>query len=116
MSYIDGNLKLNQINIPGTHDSGTHEIGTLWTVASSLRLPLYEPLEYFTAQTQIMDIEEQLESGIRYFDIRMDIHKNKIRIVHGVLPCVNYQNIIPDYLYLTDVINICVKFFTKTGS
>jgi len=29
MSYIDGTLNITQINIPGTHDSGTYAIGKL---------------------------------------------------------------------------------------
>ena len=30
MKYISDNKYLNQINIPGTHDSGTYDIGKLF--------------------------------------------------------------------------------------
>ena len=54
MSFIpNGTPLINEINIPGTHDSAMYftTLGTL-------------------AKTQDMDIKQQLEMGIRYFDIR----------------------------------------------
>jgi len=56
MNGLDPTLKVNQIHIPGTHDSGSYAINVPF-------------LELFT-ETQALDIIEQLESGIRYFDIK----------------------------------------------
>lgn len=53
MNYIDGSTLLSQINMPGTHDSGTTYIGT----------PTAN-------QCQNLTIAEQLELGARYLDIR----------------------------------------------
>jgi len=38
MYYIDGNLKLNQINISGTHDSCTRNIGKIASLGRSVVL------------------------------------------------------------------------------
>jgi len=74
MSYLDGDLRLNRINIPGTHDSGTFGMTSIGIEQAG--------------KTQDYDITEQLERGIRYFDLRIaryDIEKGKydLRIVHG---------------------------------
>ncbi len=57
MSHLDGNIKLGQIGIPGTHDSGTFYGGT--------------NLIKEVAQTQNWNIMEQLQNGIRFLDIRL---------------------------------------------
>jgi|GEM_PF-1363075 len=49
--------KLAEIVIPGTHDSGTYQMA--WGLASA------------TAKTQNVSIGEQLDDGIRYFDLRV---------------------------------------------
>ncbi|KAG4088867.1 hypothetical protein H8356DRAFT_957624 [Neocallimastix lanati (nom. inval.)] len=36
MSYVKDDLKLNQINIPGTHDSGTYDISKSWKLDKDL--------------------------------------------------------------------------------
>lgn len=54
MLTISGAKKLTELSLPGTHDSGTYP---------GIGGPL--------AQTQTMNIGEQLESGIRYLDIRV---------------------------------------------
>ncbi|KAL6632374.1 hypothetical protein LY90DRAFT_518012 [Neocallimastix californiae] len=68
-----------QINIPGTHDSGTYAIGKLLNsnigsvILRSLSISSWginsRIIEY--SKTQDMDITEQLNNGIRYFDIRL---------------------------------------------
>jgi len=71
MMRIDGSLKLNQINIPGSHDSGTFGIKNL----------LGDP----TAKTQDKTILGQLQSGVRYLDIRLgwDYFNDITNIIHG---------------------------------
>jgi len=74
MGYVNGNLKLNQINIPGTHDSGTYHIETK------------ELIDKF--QTQEKNITEQLESGVRYLDIRLGyVIDDDIKIMHSDAYC-----------------------------
>ena len=53
MSYLDEDLYLSQISIPGTHDTGA------------------EAPETVGVATQTWTILEQLRGGIRYFDIRV---------------------------------------------
>lgn len=54
MSALSSNTTIDQINIPGTHDSGT----------SYLNSPNYH-------KTHDLTISEQLLLGIRYFDVRL---------------------------------------------
>ena len=58
-----------------THDSLTgHKLKTWW---------LYPFL--FTAKCQNKTIEEQLEIGVRYFDLRFREYKGKLYAAHGVI-------------------------------
>ena len=54
MLTIGAGKKLTELSLPGTHDSGT-----------------YPGVGGEIAQTQTMTIREQLDSGIRYLDIRL---------------------------------------------
>ncbi|NJB87479.1 hypothetical protein GGR26_003259 [Lewinella marina] len=70
MGRIDGSKKINEISIPGTHDSGAEWGGT-------------------AAETQSWSIREQLEAGIRYFDIRLKPdpdNPDNLAVYHGVFP------------------------------
>ena len=128
MSSIDENLSLNQINIPGTHDSGTFDISVLTTngfleeVAkrSPAALTVSEIMQDL-GQTQDLDISEQLNSGIRYLDVRLATNNDqpdKLYLSHGdtipvieTLPCMNTKK--GGYLYFDDVINECVYFLSN---
>lgn len=55
-SKLRGDLLLSQVNIPGTHDSGTSK--------SAL-------IEAFSARCQSLTISAQLEAGIRFLDLRV---------------------------------------------
>lgn len=71
MSHINGELKLSEINIPGTHDSGAQYI-----------FPSY------ILRNQNSSIEEQLLNGYRYLDIRVSLwRKGGLRITHDVGTC-----------------------------
>lgn len=70
MSNINDNKLLRDMNIPGTHDSGTkYTAGGVTGIVASC---------------QDLSISEQLESGIRYLDIRLD---NDFDISHGGIVC-----------------------------
>lgn len=68
MSNIPDRASLSSINIPGTHNSGA----------------LHEPI-LGTAKCQSMSLQEQLESGTRFFDIRCRHSKDRFEIYHGLV-------------------------------
>jgi 1-phosphatidylinositol phosphodiesterase len=72
MSHIDGQLPLSMLNIPGTHDSGAR-YGILGSTA--------------WGAAQYWRINEQLNAGIRFLDIRCYLAEgdNKFDIYHSAL-------------------------------
>lgn len=66
MNYIKDDTKLNEIIIPGTHDSGTYNM-------------------IYAAETQTLTIHEQLMLGVRYFDIRITKEKDEYVIYHSFI-------------------------------
>ena len=62
MSKIDGETPITAINIPGTHDSATEYVSFA-----------------FVSRTQALSIAEQLEAGVRYFDMRFEKPKTALR-------------------------------------
>ncbi|KAG4084148.1 PLC-like phosphodiesterase [Neocallimastix lanati (nom. inval.)] len=104
MSCIEGNLKLNQINIPGTHDSGTYDIGktTNHKALEFYLSPLFwgiNKIQSIFAQTQNLNIEDQLLNGIRYLDVRLGLdEKNNLTkelyLIHEIIPydCIKFLN------------------------
>ncbi len=61
-----GDIPINKVMLAGSHDSGTYEMGA-------------------SARTQNKTIAEQLELGIRYFDLRPKVHNSVFYIHHGIL-------------------------------
>ncbi|OUM59713.1 hypothetical protein PIROE2DRAFT_14684 [Piromyces sp. E2] len=70
MRNINGNLTLDQINMAGTHDSGTYAI-------TSNTLPFEDLFKSEWGKTQNLDIWEQLVLGVRYLDIRLSTSEKK---------------------------------------
>ena len=64
MKRIDGKKRMCKLSIPATHDSGALEGGKL-------------------LQTQDVSLEEQLNIGIRGFDIRLKAEDDELRVYHG---------------------------------
>eukprot|EP00833_Pecoramyces_ruminatium_P002271 jgi/Orpsp1_1/1176303/evm.model.c7180000057129.2 len=92
MTYIPDSKYLYEINIPGTHDSGTYDIGQfsnskiLNKIASRSGLNAINAAKSEFGRTQDLDIKEQLEHGIRYLDIRIsttDNEENIFYLSHG---------------------------------
>ncbi|ORX46612.1 PLC-like phosphodiesterase [Piromyces finnis] len=119
LSYIDDDLRINQINIPGTHDTGTYNIVKIWykdssVSVSNLAVVIVEAsLKTYTAQTQDLSITEQLENGIRYLDIRLalDSENSPFYLCHGPFVC--YDNNGQQYLYFKSVIKYCIDFLNE---
>ena len=70
MSKVDGSLLINQIAIPGTHDSASDKV----------------QLAFFS-KCQSSSIAEQLENGYRYLDVRLGVRKDALVFYHGFCRC-----------------------------
>ncbi len=77
MKYIDGDTPVTDLAIPGSHDSGCIE------------MPWY-------AATQDLTFAEQLERGVRYFDIRVNDKGGDLVIFHSVVNGVDYEGVLRD--------------------
>lgn len=65
MSHLPSSTPMTVLSIPGTHDSAAYTYS--WPFIA----------------TQTMDITAQLNSGIRYFDLRCGLRSNVLEMVHG---------------------------------
>lgn len=90
MKELDDSMALNEIYIPGTHDSGS----------------LYSFLGV-SGKCQSYDIEQQLEMGIRFFDIRLQLRNDSLAVVHAFVD----QNLTFD-----EVLNSFKAFLEKNPS
>lgn len=70
MANLPGDAIIGNLNIPGTHDSGM-----CWVQLVT---------EHFGSRTQDYTIKEQLEMGVRLFDIRLRYDSgNQLNLCHG---------------------------------
>lgn len=97
MKYVDDNKFLDELSIPGTHDSGTCSVGNDTEPQSS------------QVKCQQDYIPTQLLEGIRYFDIRLGKGDNP-GIDHGM-----YYLLKKDayFLHLSDVIGYFKTFLNE---
>ena len=72
MQNLPDTMKACRVSIPGTHDSGT----------AGVRFPMKH-----YARTQTMDLSEQWDAGIRFFDLRPKLVDGTLRIYHGPADC-----------------------------
>lgn len=93
MKLIDENKFLSQINIPGTHDSGTYNFNKV--IVSN----------YVT--TQNLSIRGQLDHGIRFLDIRCRHFNNSFTIHHDRYYC---------NLVFGEVLKQCISFLRDNPS
>jgi len=101
MTEISDDKMLSELSIPGTHDSGTKEIGP------------------GPAHTQNFSIEQQLNDGIRFLDIRLKKKDGKLKLYHGhdvfSYDCKVYFNTVLDWCkdflkkYPNEVILMSIK-------
>lgn len=85
MKNINDETSIKKLTIPGTHDSGARYGGIL-------------------AECQNMTITKQLNSGIRFLDIRCKLKDGKLKIYHGIMN---------QYADLDDVLNECITFLNE---
>ncbi len=98
MKNLADNYLLSDINLPGTHDSGT----------------CCAQMSYFS-KCQNKSITGQLISGVRFLDIRVEKENNKLKVVHDIADCKNPENK-REKLYLETVINDCKSFLSQNPS
>ena len=85
MAGLPDSLKACRVSIPGTHDSGTYGVKF--------------PMRHY-ARTQTMDISEQWDAGIRFFDLRPRLDGGELKIYHGPASC---------HLTLADALSILMR-------
>lgn len=83
MNYISDSAPICDIAIPGSHDSACYG------------MPYY-------AETQDLTIGEQLERGVRYFDIRVNNSKDGYVIFHGPVNGASYLDVLKGIDEFTD--------------
>lgn len=86
MNKLKNDVKLSEINIPGTHDSGT-KISDFYFSSITDRF----------SKCQNLTITEQLNSGIRFLDIRLKESNKDLLVYHGMIK----QNLIFDKVLLS---------------
>lgn len=100
MKYVDGNKYLDELSIPGTHDSSTCSVDNDTEPQTSL------------AKCQQDYIPTQLLEGIRYFDIRLGKGDDP-GIDHGIFYLLKKDG---HFLHLSDVIRYFKKFLNENPS
>lgn len=100
MSHVDDNKFLDELSIPGTHDSGTCSVDNDTEPQSS------------QVKCQQDYIPTQLLEGIRYFDIRLGKGDDP-GIDHGIFYLLKKDG---NYLHLSDVIGYFKTFLNENPS
>lgn len=100
MKYVDDNKFLDELSIPGTHDSGTCSVDNDTEPQSS------------QVKCQQDYIPTQLLEGIRYFDIRLGKGDDP-GIDHGIFYLLKKDG---NYLHLSDVIGYFKTFLNENLS
>jgi len=99
MKGIPDATPVSMINIPGSHDSTTQFI--------NLSL---------ISRCQNKSIRQQLESGIRFLDIRLFLNDNRLLAVHGIADCRTAKNRKSPPLLFNDVYREMKSFLEKHPS
>ncbi len=112
MASVPDNTSLYQMSLPGTHDSMTGSATITPADAegffdsyfddslyASLAALFTTPIVQEIAQTQTLDLTDQLNEGVRVLDIRVQEDDNQFEIVHGSLPIGT-----PPLMFDTDVL------------
>ena len=97
MKYVDGNKYLDELSIPGTHDSSTCSVDNDTEPQTSL------------AKCQQDYIPTQLLEGVRYFDIRLGKGENP-GIDHGDCYLLKKDG---NFMHLSDVIGYFNTFLSE---
>nr|ACO10292.1 Phosphatidylinositol-specific phospholipase C X domain-containing protein 3 [Caligus rogercresseyi] len=87
-------IPLGQLSLPGTHNSFTYTLtktspigpdSSEWLQNLGKYLPIIRPYIYLWSKCQSFNVQTQLSSGIRYFDIRLAVKEEKeLRVIHAL--------------------------------
>eukprot|EP00092_Neocalanus_flemingeri_P051272 GFUD01059588.1.p1 GENE.GFUD01059588.1~~GFUD01059588.1.p1 ORF type:complete len:593 (+),score=61.44 GFUD01059588.1:101-1879(+) len=81
MKAVDGNTRLHELSIPGTHDTMS------WK----------GPGQTIWSYTQSLTLKDQLEMGVRFLDIRLNIRGGELGCYHDYVYCDNnLRNVMSD--------------------
>ena len=72
MASLQDSVPVCRVSIPGTHDSGTAGV--------------WFPMRH-SARTQTMNLSDQWNAGIRFFDLRPKLDGDELKIYHGPANC-----------------------------
>ena len=98
MSDIPDSIHINKLRIPGTHNSGTGSKPSKKFISKAAN---------FAAYCHTLDIMAQLNSGIRYIDVRLKYEPNgELNVYHKV---VRYD------ITFSDILNIISDFLTANS-
>ena len=82
MSGIPDNRYIYEINLPGTHDSTTaNSKNSTDNYVKIFGIPVYNSGKY--AKTQSLTLQQQLDAGVRYLDLRFSAKQGKLLLCHG---------------------------------
>ncbi len=96
LSLLQDSIPLSLINIPGTHDSSTQ----------------FVTLSPFS-RCQNKSIGQQLEIGIRFLDIRLELKGADFNAVHGIADCRTLKSRNSPLLHFDDTFERCLNFLQK---
>ncbi len=99
MKALPSDAKICEINIPGSHDSAAHFI----------------PLQLF-ARCQNLSFFDQLNSGVRFLDIRLKYDDAGFRLFHGFLDCKSGSAPFAKELRIEQVLKQCYDFLSANPS
>lgn len=94
MARVNGGLPLNDLNLPGSHDSATQYVQLAWF-----------------SRCQDRSIGAQLEAGCRYLDIRLGADGDRLKLMHGFTNCKTGP--FGGTLYLDAVLAECYAFLEQ---
>ncbi|GHU47290.1 hypothetical protein FACS1894218_1390 [Bacilli bacterium] len=115
MSHIENNKYLSDVSVPGTHDSTTNRL--MYERGAEHNIPgVNHPVDLlpFELKTNSYDIVDQLNAGIRLFDLRIAPNPdspNELILMHASAYCLDEQG---NKMKLANVFNIFYSFLKKT--
>ena len=98
LKSISDDTFISDINLAGTHNSCAYFVG----------------IKYIT-KCQNKSIKEQLNMGIRFFDIRLEKDENSLKTVHAIIDC-HKDKKKKVKLLLSDVLSECEEFLKENPS
>ena len=104
MKKVRGDIKINEMSIPGTHDSMAYQA--------------VFPLPF--VMCQYLTLKEQLKKGFRFFDIRLGVKGDSLGTYHGIFFLKSYFTEVLEefdsFLKLHPSEGIIIRYRLETGT